>query len=134
MYRDGIHSDFTKQVTIEGNTGAWTAYNSSAYYNLLGSTRGPGNNATKDYFWEDASFWRLRNVSVGFDVAKVANLKYFKKFQVVFTGRNLMTFTKYTGADPEVSSGQVNSAFDRGVDHSTIPNIKSYQVGLNVTF
>ncbi len=134
MYRDGIHSDFSKPVTINGETGAYTAYWASAYYNLLGSNRGPGNNATKDFFWEDASFWRLRNVSVGFDVAKIANMKYFKKFQVIFTGRNLMTFTKYSGADPEVSSGQVNSAFDRGVDHSTIPNIKSYQVGLNVTF
>jgi TonB-dependent starch-binding outer membrane protein SusC len=134
MYRDGIHSDFTQRVTINGESGAFTAYHASAYYNLLGSTHGPGNNATKDFFWEDASFWRLRNVSLGFDVAKVANLKYFRKFQIVFTGRNLLTFTKYTGADPEVSSGQVNSAFDRGVDHSTIPNIKSYQVGLNVTF
>jgi hypothetical protein len=32
--------------------------------------------------------------------------------------------------DPEVSSGTVNSAFDRGVDHNTIPNLKSYQAGL----
>jgi len=134
MYRDGIHKDFTKQVNVNGETGAWTAYWSSAYYNLLGTLRGPGNNATKDFYWEDASFWRLRNVSVAFDVAKVTNLKYFKKFQLVFTGRNLMTITKYTGADPEISSGAINSAFDRGVDHSSIPNIKSYQVGLNVTF
>jgi len=135
MYRDGIHSDFAKPVSIGNEApGAYTSYWSSAYYNLLGSTHGAGNNATKDFFWEDASFWRLRNVSLGFDVAKIANLKYFKKFQLVFTGRNLLTFTKYTGADPEVSSGQANSAFDRGVDHSTIPNIKSYQVGLNVTF
>jgi TonB-linked SusC/RagA family outer membrane protein len=133
MYRDGIHSDFTKSVAINGETGPWTAYWASAYYNLLGSTHGAGNNATKDFFWEDASFWRLRNVSVGIDVAKVANLKHFKKLQLVFTGRNLLTFTNYTGADPEISSGQVNSSFDRGVDHSTIPNIRSYQVGLNVT-
>jgi hypothetical protein len=135
MYRDGIHSDFAKPVTI-GNepSGAYTSYWSSAYYNLLGSKSGAGNNATKDFFWEDASFWRLRNVSFGFDVTKIAHIKYFRKFQVVLTGRNLLTFTKYTGADPEVSSGLVNSAFDRGVDHSSIPNIKSYQVGLNVIF
>jgi hypothetical protein len=45
-----------------------------------------------------------------------------------------MTFTKYTGADPEISSGTTNSAFNRQVDNSTIPNIKSYQVGINVGF
>jgi TonB-linked SusC/RagA family outer membrane protein len=134
MYRDGLHSDFAKPVTIGGETGAFTAYWSSPYYNLFGSTSGAGNNATKDFFWEDASFVRLRNVSIGFDLAKLANLKQFRKLQLVFTGRNLLTFTKYTGADPEVSSGQANSSFDRGVDHSTIPNIKSYQVGLNVSF
>jgi len=134
MYRDGIHKDFAKPVTINGETGAFSAYWASAYYNLLGSTYGPGNNATKDFFWESASFLRLRNVSLAVDIAKFVDLKYFKKCQLVLTGRNLLTFTKYTGADPEISSGQVNSAFDRGVDHSTIPNIKSYQVGLNVSF
>jgi len=45
-----------------------------------------------------------------------------------------MTWTKYTGMDPEISSGSVNSSFDRGIDHSTIPNTKSYQIGLNIGF
>lgn len=134
MYRDGISGDFTKPVTINGRTGAWTAYWSSAYYNLWGSTHGAGNNATKDYFYEDASFLRLRNVSVSFDVAKVVKLPFVNKFQLVLTGRNILTVTKYSGYDPEISSGAVNSPFDRGVDHSTLPNIKSYQVGLNVGF
>jgi len=134
MYRDGIHSDFSKPVTIDGKTAAYTAYYESAYTSAWGSLYGPGNNATKDYFYEDASFWRLRNISIGFDLAKVFDLKYFKKLQLVLTGRNIMTFTKYTGLDPEISSGAVNSSFDRGVDNGTLPNTKSYQVGLNVTF
>jgi TonB-linked SusC/RagA family outer membrane protein len=134
MYRDGISGDFTKPVTINGNTGAYTAYWSSAYYNLWGSTRGAGNNATKDFFVEDASFLRLRNVALAFDFAKLLKIQSLKKLQLVLTGRNLLTVTKYTGYDPEVSSGAVNSSFDRGVDHSTLPNTKSYQIGLNVGF
>ena len=134
MYRDGISGDFEKPVTINGTTAAYTAYWASAYYGLWGSAHGAGNNATKDFFYENSSFLRLRNVSVGLDIAKVANLKYFKKLQLVLTGRNILTVTKYSGYDPEVSSGSVNSAFDRGVDHSTLPNLKSYQVGLNVGF
>ncbi len=133
MYRDGIHGDFEKPVTINGQTGAYTAYWASAYYGLWGSAHGSGNNATKDFFYESASFLRLRNVSLGFDIAKVTHIP-LKKLQLVLTGRNILTVTKYTGYDPEVSSGSVNSAFDRGVDHSTLPNIKSYQVGLNVGF
>ncbi len=134
MYRDGISGDFAKPVTIDGKTGAYTAYWSSAYYNLWGSLRGAGNNATKDFFMEDASFVRLRNVSLAFDLAKVIRTPYVKKVQLVFTGRNLLTFTKYSGYDPEISSGASNSSFDRGVDHSTLPNTKSYQIGLNIGF
>ena len=134
MYRDGISGDFAKQVTIDGKTGAFPAYWSSAYYNLWGSTRGAGNNATKDFFVEDASFVRLRNISLAFDLAKVMKVPYLNKLQLVLTGRNILTWTKYSGYDPEISSGASNSSFDRGVDHSTLPNIKSYQVGLNIGF
>jgi len=134
MYRDGIHGDYEGTVTIAGKTGSFPAYWCSPYYNLFGSLNGAGNLATKDWFWEDASFVRLRNVSLSFDLAKVIKVPAVRKLQLVFTGRNLMTFTKYTGLDPEISSGTVNSAFDRGVDHNTLPNIKSYQAGLNIGF
>jgi len=127
MYRDGIHSDYEKPITIEGETGAWTAFYRGVY------AQGQAN-GTKDYFYEDASFVRLRNVSLGVDLSKVFHLSAFRKLQLVLTGRNLLTFTDYTGMDPEVSSGTANSSFDRGTDHNTMPNYKSYQVGLNIGF
>ena len=134
MYRDGISSDYAKPVTINGQTGAYTAYYASAYYALGNTAKGVGNNVTKDYFYNDASFVRLRNVSFGVDFARFAKQNWLKKCQLVFSGRNLLTFTKYGGMDPEISSGSSNSAFDRGIDHSTIPNMKSYQVTLNLGF
>ncbi len=132
MYRDGIHGDYDGVVTIDGKTGAFPAYWCSPYYNLWGSRRGAGNLATKDFFVEDNSFMRLRNVSMAFNLDKLLKINGLKKLQLVLTGRNLMTWTKYTGFDPEISSGTVNSSFDRGVDHNTLPNTKSYQVGLNI--
>jgi TonB-dependent starch-binding outer membrane protein SusC len=134
MARDGINGDFEKQVTINGQTGGWSAYWSSPYYNILGSTHGGDNDGTRDYYRESSSFLRLRNAALAFDITKVAGIKYFKKISLYVSGRNIWTKTKYTGFDPEVSSGSVNSAFDRGVDNSTMPNIKSYQAGLNVAF
>ncbi len=134
MYRDGISNDFQQPVTINGQTGAWTAYYASAYYALGNTAKGVGNNVTKDYFYYNSSFARLRNVSVGIDFSRFAKQNWLKKCQLVLSGRNLMTFTKYSGLDPEISSGASNSAFDRGVDHSTIPNLKSYQVTLNLGF
>jgi TonB-dependent starch-binding outer membrane protein SusC len=132
MYRDGIHSDYDKKVSIAGKTEAYTAYYRSVYADYFGVQNG-ARNATKDYFYEDASFVRLRNVSVAIDFAKCFNIKAFRKLQLVFTGRNLLTFTKYTGFDPEISSSlNGNSSWDRGIDHNSMPNIKSYQVGLNI--
>lgn len=134
MYRDGISGDFEKPVTINGQTGAYTAYWASAYYGLWGSTHGAGNDATKDIFYENSSFLRLRNVAVALDFAKLTKIKYFKKLQLVLTGRNILTVTKYTGFDPEINSISANSSYIRGVDNNSIPNTKSYQVGLNVGF
>jgi TonB-linked SusC/RagA family outer membrane protein len=134
MYRDGISSDFAKPVTIGGQTGAWSAYYASAYYALGNTAKGVGNNTTKDYFYQDASFVRLRNISLGVDLAKFTDIKWAKKAQLVLSGRNLLTFTKYDGLDPEISSGASNSSYDRGVDHSTIPNMKSFQISLNLGF
>ncbi len=127
MYRDGIHKDYAVPVTIAGQTEAWTAFYRGAY-----AVRQA--NGTKSYFMEDASFLRLRNVALGVDLARFVKLKGLNKLQLVFTGRNLLTITDYTGMDPEISSGANNSAFDRAVDHNTIPNVKTYQVGLKLGF
>jgi TonB-linked SusC/RagA family outer membrane protein len=134
MYRDGISSDYDKPVTINGTTAAYTAYYRSIYADYFGAQNGPARNGTKDYFYEGSSFLRLRNINLGYDFSSIIKNKVFKRIQLVVTGRNLITFTKYTGFDPEVSTGPNNSAFDRGVDNSSSPNTKSYQVGLNLGF
>ena len=126
MYRDGIHHDYDNPITIDGQTFAYTAFYRSMY-------AGGAANGTKNYFYEDASFVRLRNVSVGVDLAKLVKIKAISRLQLVLSGRNLVTFTPYSGMDPEVNYS-TNSAFDRGLDHNTIPNTKQYTIGLNVGF
>lgn len=127
MYRDGIHGDYAKPITIDGQTGAYTAFYRGVYAQVQA-------NGTKNYFYEDASFLRLRNLSIAYDFAKLMRVPAFQRLQLVLMARNMFTITKYTGFDPEVSSGTANSSFDRGVDHNTIPNLKTYQVGLNLGF
>jgi len=131
MYRDGISGDYEKPITINGQTGAWTAFYRGVY-------QAGANNGTKDYFYEDAGFLRLRNISVGFDVAKFKTIKGIRKCQLVLSARNLYTKTKYSGFDPEINSGAVTgnsaSAWDRGTDHNTMPNLKYMTVGLNLGF
>jgi TonB-linked SusC/RagA family outer membrane protein len=130
MYRDGIHSDYQQPFTVNGETGAW-----SAFYRGVYAER--SRNGTKSYFYEDASFVRLRNIELMFDITSLIKTDKVRKIQLVLGGRNLWTKTKYTGLDPEINSSNVyssstNSAWDRGTDHSTMPNLRSYQIGLNI--
>ena len=72
--------------------------------------------------------------TVAVDVARIFHVKSVRKFQLVLTGRNLITVTKYTGMDPEINSGPSNSSFDRGMDCMTMPNLRTYQAGINIGF
>ena len=127
MYRDGIHGDLEKPITINGETGAWSAFYRGCYAEVL-------RNGTKSYFFENSSYMRLRNLSVAIDFARVFHLKSVRKLQLVLTGRNLITLTKYTGMDPEINSGPSNSSFDRGMDTETMPNLRTFQTGINIGF
>jgi hypothetical protein len=123
MYRDGIHADYEKPITINNTTGAWTAFYRGAY-------QVSGANATTTYFYEDASFVRLRNVSLKLDLLELTKISKIRKLQLEISGRNLWTLTNYSGMDPEVGSGGLQSSWDNGVDNGTFPNFRSYQVGL----
>jgi TonB-linked SusC/RagA family outer membrane protein len=133
MYRDAVHSDYENSITIEGDTAPWTAFYQSAY---------TPSKWDKNYFLEDASFVRLRTASVGVDFARLFTMRGIGRLQLVLTGRNLWTLTDYSGLDPEVSTYSIpnpnyyapTQALDRGVDNATIPNSRSYQVTLNISF
>jgi TonB-dependent starch-binding outer membrane protein SusC len=136
MYSEGLHGDYDKAVTIDGETKAFTAYYKSFY-------DASESNGTKDYFLEDASFARLRNVSIAFDFAKFFKLQKLRKLELTLSGRNLATITKYTGFDPEANQNTAQggtgtatpqNATQRGLDFWSFPNFKSYQVGLNFSF
>lgn len=87
-----------------------------------------------DRFIEDATYYRLKNISFGYSIPKFVLSKIkVQSLRVYISAQNALTWTKYTGFDPEVSSnGQ--SLIDRGVDNAVYPNNKSYQVGLSLTF
>ncbi len=127
-YSEGLDGDYDNPVTINGVTLPFSAFYKS-YYDAVES------NGTKDFFFENASFFRLRNISLAFDAAKFLNFKGVNRLQLVLSGRNIVTFTKYRGFDPEATSdGTANNSIQRGADQFAFPNLKSYQVGLNLGF
>ncbi|MEM9327392.1 MAG: TonB-dependent receptor [Bacteroidota bacterium] len=81
---------------------------------------------------EDASFLRLRTVTLAYNLP-MTNVKAVQSAKIYVTGQNLLTFTDYSGYDPEVnftgSGGNV-----RGFDADGYPASKMFLVGLNVGF
>lgn len=126
LYRDQLAADFDKPVTINGQTGAFTSYYGSLYNSVNPIT----------WFVESGSFLRLRDVSVTYNLSHALNIKWAKNIAVTASARNLLTFTKYSGLDPESNSSTIDGApsLDRGVDSFGFPNLKSYQLGLNIGF
>lgn len=102
-------------------------------YDLLG----PNNAMT-----EDASYAKLREVNVGFHIGSFGSMG--GDWNVSFIGRNLHTWTKYHGFDPEVGFGAVSgagsttngsgSAAINAIDAFTFPNLRSYTLSLQTSF
>jgi len=87
-----------------------------------------------DRFIEDASYLRLKNITLGYTLpVKLTSKAKIKRLRVYVSGQNLITWTRYTGYDPEVSlNGQ--SLIDKGYDQGVYPTSKTILGGLNVTF
>jgi len=91
-----------------------------------------------DLFLYDASYLRMRNVSLGYNLPKSFTDKLkIKSAKITLSGTNLLTFTKFPGLDPEVVRD-----FDNVTDRNLSPNVtyltppqeKSYRISLNVSF
>ncbi len=94
-----------------------------------------------DHFIEDASFVRLKNITLGYTVP-FKNL--ISSCRVYVSAENLLTFTGYSGWDPEVDTkgyeaakagrGAQTANGGAGLDFNSYPSMKTYTIGLKITF
>ncbi len=92
------------------------------------------NNRPSSFQVEDGSFFRLRNMTLGYTLPSSAIFgNEIEKFRFYITGTNLFTKTDYLGYNPQVSN-QPNSGLTPGEDYGAYPLTKSFTVGLNLSF
>ena len=102
---------------------------------------GPNNDATgyaSNRFLEDGSYLRLKNLSVGYNFSN-ALLKKMKatNARIALNAQNLLTFTNYTGYDPEVNHFTGTNQFNNialGFDNASYPQAKTITLSLSVNF
>lgn len=82
-------------------------------------------------YLEDASYLRLRNISIGYTLGKsvVERIK-LNQLRLYVSASNLLLFTPYTGADPEANLGTENI---QGYDYGTPPQPRTFQFGVQVS-
>ena len=116
----------------------WTEANPNATIPRL-TTIDPNRNfgRSSDYFVEDGTFVRLKNIQIGYNLP----VKFASQFRITLSGQNLLTFTEYTGFDPEIfaadnpNRNDDNSIISRmGLDFGRYPLTRTYLLGLNMTF
>lgn len=100
---------------------------------LWAPTRGfyePGFNTNREV--EDASVLRLKTIQLGYNFpSKWLKKSGIKSFRIYLSGQDLITWTKYSGYDPEVSTR--NSSMTRGFDYSAYPRSATYTVGVKMS-
>lgn len=93
-----------------------------------------------DYFVEDGSYLRLKTVQLGYTLPKSITRKFLvEKFRVYISAQNLLTFTNYTGLDPEIGKANpydnsISSNLNYGVDRGLYPQAKIFMGGINIQF
>lgn len=85
-----------------------------------------------DLYVQDGDFWRISNITLGYDFAKKLKVKAISQLRVYGSVQNLFTFTDYDGLDPEIGYGV--GSFASGVDVGFYPNARTFLLGVNVKF
>jgi TonB-linked SusC/RagA family outer membrane protein len=88
--------------------------------------------AITDRIIEDGSFLRLNNLTIGYDIA-VEDTSFFDSLNIYIAGQNLLTWTNYSGYDPELSTFN-STGLINGVDFNGAPNAKNILLGVNMSF
>ena len=109
---------------------AWRPEKPSNSYPRVLYDKDNGASAITDRIIEDGSYFRLSNITLGYDLPFE---KAFNRFRIYVSGQNLLTSTKYSSYDPNVTSFLYNGNI-QGVDWNPYPNARTYLVGLNISF
>ncbi len=121
----GDKTDIPRMTTYSANP----AQNDGAANNYGGNV---ASESTR--YLENGSFIRLKSVSLGYTIPSDAVRRlHLGSARVYVSATNLLTFTHYLGLDPEVSS-QSNNQNTAGYDWATVPQPRTVQAGLKVTF
>ena len=103
------------------------------------SVGGENNQWVSTYYMQNADYFKLQNITIGYDFARQFKTP-FQQLRLYVQAQNLCTITKYKGVDPEIgSNGGIEyngsgAGWIRGVDTGLYPSARTFVVGVTVKF
>ncbi|SNR40947.1 TonB-linked outer membrane protein, SusC/RagA family [Hymenobacter mucosus] len=128
---EGMSTNYGQDATVLNR---WTPTNTNTDIPRAVAGDPNGNTRTSDRFLEDGSYARIKNVVLGYTLPKsIVNRVHLRTVRVYAQAQNLVTFTNYSGLDPEVStfSGSNTSI---GTDFFTYPQARTITGGITLGF
>ncbi len=111
---------------------AWTPDNPSTDMPRATTEDLNGNRRVSDRFIEDGSYLRLKTLQLGYTLpSEILRNTALQSCRLYLSGQNLLTFTSYSGYDPEVYGDAV---YNRGIDWGRYPLFKSFILGVDIRF
>ncbi|MBK7376496.1 MAG: SusC/RagA family TonB-linked outer membrane protein [Chitinophagaceae bacterium] len=137
-----VYKKFSLGVTGHGALGTYLYNNFNSNNGVLRAIKNPinfignasvnylesgftNNQYLSDYYIENASFFRLDNINLGYNVGKI--LKNKASLRIAASIQNVFIITKYKGLDPENSN-------ETGVDNNIYPRPRTFSLGFNLDF
>jgi len=112
---------------LAGILDAWSPENPGGKVPIISTTDANGNFNASDFYVEDGSYLRLRNITIGYTLPSALTKKMKTgAVRVYVTSNNLFTITNYTGFDPEIGMDNY------GLDTGRYPQARSFMLGLSV--
>ncbi|MDR2147868.1 MAG: TonB-dependent receptor [Tannerella sp.] len=132
IYRDWDASSFAIFNYLTKRMARWNGEGTSNWEPILDPGRAINNRtAFSSYFVEDGSFFRIRNVQLGYTFSESLLRKiYLKSLRIYGNVENLKTWSKNTGYTPEIGGTAIRS----GIDNGTYPMPAVFTCGINITF
>ncbi|MEQ9286865.1 MAG: TonB-dependent receptor [Cyclobacteriaceae bacterium] len=114
---------------------AWTPSNTNTDIPRMTIRDANGNKRSSDFFVEDGSYIRFKTIQIGYTLPQsIVEKASMSSVRFYFSAQNLLTFTSYTGYDPEIGRSLDGGLFGGGVDRRAYPQAKNLILGVQVSF
>ncbi|HMH22212.1 MAG TPA: TonB-dependent receptor [Puia sp.] len=105
--------------------------NGSANYLTTGFKGGNSQQLLSDYYIQNASFLRMDNINIGYNVGKLYHTRTTLRLNAYV--QNVFVITKYTGLDPEIAA-RAQTLGNPGIDNNLYPRPRTFALGINLGF